>query len=121
MPATPGEVFVRSFTDDKISVTWGEALAGSGFLRYRLTIIPEDAIQDTLFVYPSDPDLVATFIGLDHATLYTITLQLEPTDIESTVQQVTRECYFSWLFFYIKLVRGLSCRLRGLFYKCKDS
>lgn len=87
--ALPGEPFVRSCTSDSISVTWGAAFANSGFLRYRISISPEDALQDVIYVYATEPDLVATFAGLNDATLYTITVELEPSGITGMVQQVT--------------------------------
>ncbi len=83
----PGELFARSWTSDTISVTWGPAQGG--FLRYKITISPPDAFQDEDFVYASEPDLVATFEGLNHATLYTIELTLEPSGASFLIQQVT--------------------------------
>lgn len=87
MLAAPGQLFVRACTSDSISVTWGAAI--DAFLRYRLTIIPQDAIRDTIYVYATEPDLVATFEGLQDAALYTISLELEPSGVIQQILQVT--------------------------------
>ncbi|XP_072045802.1 fibronectin-like [Amphiura filiformis] len=86
----PGEIFIRSCTSSSVSVTWGAALPGTGFLRYRVSISPPDAIEDSSFVYSTEPDLFATFEGLNDAALYTITLTLEPGIETTTILQVTK-------------------------------